>query len=199
MWKRDIIKALVIVIVSTVLALIVNFVRTPALDAMAVKGTITDAKAYDLSGVPLIATWAENKGWTTPPTKDRGEEPAYWPIDTLTAEDFLDKGDCIFLDARGPEEFAEGHVPGARNWPSDSFDTYLETLGEEVEKEGCVVAYCIGGTCDESYHLVMSLLAEGYKEVYLYEGGIEEWQLFDLPVETGPDPSAAEESETDPE
>jgi rhodanese-related sulfurtransferase len=117
----------------------------------------------------------------------------------LTAKDFLDKGECIFLDARTPDVYAEDHIRGARNWPADSFDTYLTTVGEEVPKEGCVVAYCIGGTCDESYHLVMSLLAEGYKEVYLYEGGIEGWKLADLPVETGPDPSAREESETDPE
>jgi rhodanese-related sulfurtransferase len=197
MWKKDILRAIILVIIVTLAALVINEGRTPVFQSIADSGKITHAKGLDLSGLRLIDNW-NHGGWVKVAKAETGEpkstgestpdnhEPQVWPIDTTTAKKFFDEGDCIFLDARETKYYEEAHIAGALSWPTDEFDSLLEKYREKIPYDQCVVAYCIGGACDESSHLATSLLVEGWKEVYLYEGGIQEWQAVGYPTETGP-------------
>jgi rhodanese-related sulfurtransferase len=200
-WKKDITRAIVIAIIVAIAGIIINWVRTPVFNVMAANGTISRARARELKGLNLIDNWA-HEGWpevsrNTPVENGEldGQEPAengpvdyVTPIDTFEAKEMYDSGDCIFFDARGQEYYEEGHIAGAYNWPSDMFDMYYEIHKDKINPDDCIVVYCIGGACDESYHLGISLSVEGYTNVYLYEGGIQEWEFSGFPVNEGPEP-----------
>jgi len=198
-WPRDILKAIWLVVIALAVGLGVNAVRTPVLGVAADRGMMSHARAKDLSGLRLIDDW-RNKGWDVTPVQvstQVTEPTTIWPvsIDTLTAKQFFDEGECIFLDARPPDEYEGEHILGALNWPADEFDAYYDVRSTEAPKDSCVVAYCNGGSCDESNHLAQSLVIEGWKEVYLYTEGMDEWKIAGYPVATGPEPKP----ETDPE
>jgi ArsR family transcriptional regulator len=91
------------------------------------------------------------------------------------------EGLVTVIDTRPPEEFAEGHLPGALNVPLRELKRRLRELPREQE----IVAYCRGAYCVLSYEAVAELRKRGFKAFRLEEG-YPEWKLAGLPVETGP-------------
>ncbi|MGI9019732.1 MAG: ArsR/SmtB family transcription factor [Solirubrobacterales bacterium] len=84
----------------------------------------------------------------------------------------LRRGDVVLLDVRPPEEFAAGHIEGARSVPLDELERRLAELPAEHE----VVAYCRGPYCAYAHEAVRRLQALGRKARRL-EGGWPEWRL----------------------
>lgn len=186
--KRDILMAFALFVIVSIWAIAVNEIRTPVLNAMAEKGTVTKAWAWRHSGLKLVNGWPPQPVKKPSPSNGTTEEPSsMWPFTIYASEAkrLFDEGECVFLDARSAKEFEIERISGAVNWPSDSFDVYYRKLKDKYPLDQCLVAYCSGGACDESYHLATSLVLEGWKEVYLYMGGIEEWKAFGFPIETG--------------
>jgi thiosulfate/3-mercaptopyruvate sulfurtransferase len=100
--------------------------------------------------------------------------------------DHLEKADTCLLDTRSPEEYEEGHIPGARNrsWdrtltrrahqafrPSTELLSELAGLGAAEDKE--IVTYCATGARSSHTYLTLRLL--GYPRVRNYDGSWEEW------------------------
>jgi len=83
------------------------------------------------------------------------------------------------LDVRPPEEYAAGHLPGAINIPLEDLEQRLDELDPDQE----IVAYCRGPHCVLAFDAVSRLRQKGVKARRL-EGGLPEWQLEGLPVET---------------
>ena len=77
---------------------------------------------------------------------------------------------CVLLDVRTPEEFALGHVPGARNIPVDEL---RERLGE-VPDAARIFCYCQVG--QRGYLATRILLQRGYDAVNLGGG----WKTYRL-------------------
>jgi len=216
-WKKDIKRAFWIAVSVSIVAIFINWIRTPILYAIADNTKMTKATANMYKGVWLIDDWTHD-GWpgvqkstmqgeqiSTVPDEnisagqsedvnDSGiqieieTDPQLWPIDILMTKDFYDSGECVFFDARMPEYYEEGHITGSYNWPYDDFDSYYYDYIEQFDLDTCIVVYCIGGPCDESYHLGTSLIIEGYSEVYLFQDGMEGWITMGWPVTIGPDP-----------
>jgi rhodanese-related sulfurtransferase len=95
----------------------------------------------------------------------------------------LDAGDVVLLDVRPPEEYAAGHIPGARSVPIGKLADDLEAvegLGEETD----VVAYCRGAYCVLAHDAVRLLRARGRRASRL-EDGLLEWRIAGHPVEVG--------------
>lgn len=67
---------------------------------------------------------------------------------------------AFLLDVRTPEEFAEGHLPGAVNIPVQVLDQRMD----EVPKDRSVVIYCRSG--GRSARATGMLQAKGYKGLY---------------------------------
>ena len=78
----------------------------------------------------------------------------------------------ILLDVRTPEEFAEGHLPGAINidFKNEGFSAALDTLDKTKQYE----VYCRSGHRSGESTEMMS--KKGFKKVYDLEGGILKWQ-----------------------
>jgi rhodanese-related sulfurtransferase len=102
-------------------------------------------------------------------------------LEPVPARELLErarKGLVTVLDVRPPEEFAQGHVPGAVNIPVHELEKRLAELPKRRE----VVAYCRGPYCLMSYDAVVLLRRKGLKARRLQDG-LPEWRLAGLPVQ----------------
>ena len=89
----------------------------------------------------------------------------------------------LFVDARNPEEFEEGHIAGAINIPYFTIDQYNSTLSA-IDKTEPLVTYCEGADCDMSIRLGNELFSKGFRKVFVFFGGWEEWSRAEYPVVT---------------
>ena len=81
-------------------------------------------------------------------------------------------GDVVLIDVRPQEEFAAGHIDGARSVPIDELERRLAELPADRE----VVAYCRGPFCAYAHEAVRKLRAAGH-EARRLEDGWPEWRL----------------------
>lgn len=96
-------------------------------------------------------------------------------------EQMLSDGLVTLLDVRPPDEFADGHVPGALNIPLTELKARLDEIPSETE----VVAYCRGPWCVLAFEAV-ALLREQGRSAKRLDGGLPEWRRTGRPVATVP-------------
>jgi rhodanese-related sulfurtransferase len=79
--------------------------------------------------------------------------------------------DIILIDVRTPEEFAQGHIPGAKliNIYDQNFQQKLSAL----PKNQTVMVYCRSG--NRSMQAVPALQKAGFKEIFELDGGMNAW------------------------
>jgi rhodanese-related sulfurtransferase len=94
----------------------------------------------------------------------------------------LYNGDVIFLDAREPEDYELGHIKNAVNIYADDFETYSGRL-KKISPDEPVVTYCGGTDCDLSIVLGTKLSRLGYKKIFVFFGGWNEWTEAGYPTE----------------
>jgi rhodanese-related sulfurtransferase len=93
----------------------------------------------------------------------------------------------IFVDARDNRRYGAGHIPGAyqldRYYPQD----HLATVVPACLNANHVVVYCTGGDCADSHFAAELLQDAGVppERLFVYAGGIAEWEARHLPVEIG--------------
>jgi rhodanese-related sulfurtransferase/DNA-binding HxlR family transcriptional regulator len=88
----------------------------------------------------------------------------------------LHRGDVVLVDVRPQEEFAAGHIDGARSIPLAELEQRLAELPADRE----VVAYCRGPFCAYAHEAVRRLQAAGCSARRLEEGW-PEWRLAPKP------------------
>jgi len=86
--------------------------------------------------------------------------------------DRLSRGDVVLVDVRPTEEFAAGHIEGAKSIPLAELERRLAELPADRE----VVAYCRGPFCAYAHEAVRRLQAAGRPARRLQDGW-PEWQL----------------------
>lgn len=79
--------------------------------------------------------------------------------------------DMLLLDVRTPEEFAEGHIEGARNL--NFFDSDFREQLDKLDKEEPIFIYCRSGNRSGKAGKIMQEL--GFEQVYDLEGGYMAW------------------------
>jgi len=84
----------------------------------------------------------------------------------------LAEGDVVLVDVRPAEEYAAGHIDGARSIPLDELERRLAELPEDAE----IVAYCRGPFCAYAHEAVRRLRESGRSARRLEEGW-PEWRL----------------------
>lgn len=94
-------------------------------------------------------------------------------------EQMVTDGLATILDVRPPDEFADGHIPGALSIPLTELKARLDEVPTGLE----VVAYCRGPWCVLAFEAV-ALLRERGRLAKRLEGGLPEWRRAGLPVAT---------------
>jgi hydroxyacylglutathione hydrolase len=85
----------------------------------------------------------------------------------------------VLIDVREPQEYASGHVPGARNLPQADLATRLS----EVPRDRPIYLICQGGF--RSLRAAQFLNQAGYTDVTSVKGGTEAWRLSNKPLALG--------------
>jgi rhodanese-related sulfurtransferase len=85
---------------------------------------------------------------------------------------------ALVLDIRKPEEFAAGHVNGAKQLDSDK----ILTAGDSFKrwKEKPVIVYCDSGSLAAA--AVRQLTHQGFTKAFTLRGGLSAWRAENLPV-----------------
>ena len=82
-----------------------------------------------------------------------------------------DEKDYIILDVRRPDEFAEGHIPGAINVPNEKIGT--TEIAELPDKSQLILVYCRSGR--RSKEASEKLVKLGYTNIVEF-GGILDYK-----------------------
>ncbi len=95
----------------------------------------------------------------------------------LTKEQLKDKLDSNtqikLVNVLPKESFEEKHIPGSINIPV----TDIENIApQRLDKNDEIVVYCADFECSASPKAAKKLEELGYKNVYDYEGGIDDWE-----------------------
>lgn len=101
-----------------------------------------------------------------------------WEIDA--ADVHGNPGAYVVIDARTPEAFAAGHLPGAINLPHRTITAETALF----PKDAVLVTYCDGIGCNASTKAAVKLSRLGYRVKEMI-GGIDWWRRDGLPVHTG--------------
>lgn len=78
---------------------------------------------------------------------------------TTLLEGYYSNPGAILLDVRQADEYARGHIPGARSVPLQA----LRDFSEEVDRETPLYVYCLSG--GRSARAVRALRGVGYTNV----------------------------------
>jgi rhodanese-related sulfurtransferase len=109
--------------------------------------------------------------------------PGSGEVGLVTREELttlLDGAGVAVLDVRPEEEYAAGHIPGARSLPFDR----LAGAVDDLRAGPPVIAYCRGAYCVLAHDAVRLLGGAGV-EARRLEDGMLEWRTHGLPVEVG--------------
>jgi len=103
-------------------------------------------------------------------------------LEAIRSEELLERAraDLVtVLDVRPEGEYQQGHLPGAINIPLAELENRLSQFNPAQQ----IVAYCRGPHCILAFEAVEQLREQGFKAQRL-DGGLPEWRLAGLPVET---------------
>ncbi|MGB6930229.1 MAG: rhodanese-like domain-containing protein [Syntrophobacteria bacterium] len=156
--KRSLLQLIGIIIISGALGIGVN--------------------AFRAEGIPLMERWQEkvlNEQLT-------GGLPA---VSLKQVKEAFKSGAALLVDARDPEFFERGHIPGAVSLPVRDFDSVFPKLEEQLRAAPRVITYCDGASCEMSVELTEKLLFAGLEYIEIFTGGIQQWQGAGQPIEEG--------------
>ncbi len=141
-------------------------------------GTIANALRPD-GGIAWFYDWGGH-------LEARAVEEGLGLVSVADMHAFSVSGEYMILDARTPEEYATGYIPGAMLLPYAAVDEAFAEIQLFLFPEQPVLTYCSGLACDDALMLGIFLRDQGYTNVFLFAGGMEAWRRAGYPVEGGP-------------
>lgn len=100
-------------------------------------------------------------------------------------EHFLSEG-ALFLDARSPEDYRQGHIRGARNLPWKDYEQYMFEVTADIPQDALIITYCDGEACMSSRQLALVLRDMGFPRVRVLIDGWGLWKQHNLAMESSP-------------
>jgi rhodanese-related sulfurtransferase len=100
-------------------------------------------------------------------------------VNTLQATQLMNRDDALVVDLRPAEDFAKGHILGARSIPLADLERRANELDKHKAKP--VILHC--GDGNRAGGGVALLRKSGFANVVNLSGGYAAWQQAGLPVE----------------
>lgn len=91
------------------------------------------------------------------------------------------KTGAVLVDARGADQFAQGHIEGAINVPAGDEAAFASLPADKGTK---LIFYCGGPACNASTKAAHKAASLGYSNVGEYKGGYPEWSKAQAPTTT---------------
>jgi rhodanese-related sulfurtransferase len=133
---------------------------------------------YALAGDDVLALWLalrEASAARLAEVERAAREYLGDDVEALSRDELLarlGRGDVVLVDVRPADEYAAGHIEGARSIPLDELERRLAELPADRE----IVAYCRGPFCAYAHDAVRRLRASGRSARRLHQGW-PEWKL----------------------
>lgn len=160
-WFQAVWQTGALVILSAVVALGVNALRTERL--------------------PLVGDFSVAARITTA-TGERMD------ISIEEAEKLFFTHAAVFVDARPVEDYARGHIKGARSLPWQSVDIEFIGVTSDLALDTQIVTYCDGETCELSHDLALFLRDAGFLNTRVLVNGWTLWRQAGLPTASDSNP-----------
>ena len=96
-------------------------------------------------------------------------------------EIILSNPKLVVIDARHDEEYAKGHIEGAVNLLDSELTPEMLAL-HAASKDTPLLIYCNGERCLRSSNAAKKAVAWGYRKIYWFRGGWNEWIEKKLPI-----------------
>ena len=108
-------------------------------------------------------------------------------VDPSEVKELIDEGVTI-VDVRGSEEFATGHLPGAKSIPRGHLESRID--GAAPDRSAELILYCQSGA--RSAYAAQQLSVAGWKTINVADG-MTGWAVAGRPMisETGSEPYVA--------
>jgi rhodanese-related sulfurtransferase len=141
---------------------------------------------YALAGEEVLALWLALRNVSAARLAEverAAREYLGEDVETIGREELiarLARGEVVLIDVRPAEEFAAGHIKGARSIPLSELEQRLGSMPRDAE----VVAYCRGPYCAFAHEAVRTLTRAGRRARRLQDGW-PEWTLEQQPTEAG--------------
>jgi rhodanese-related sulfurtransferase len=139
---------------------------------------------YEIAGEPALRVWLTLRDVSASQLAEVERAARSYlgdEVEEVGREELIERlrrGDVVLVDVRPAEEFASGHIDGARSIPLDELERRIGELPADAE----VVAYCRGPFCAYADEAVRRLQADGRSARRLKEGW-PEWQLAESGAE----------------
>jgi rhodanese-related sulfurtransferase len=100
-------------------------------------------------------------------------------LDIDAVQALVGRPGVTFIDARYPQHYAAGHLPGAVNLPIIANLALRREVIATIPQGNTIVVYCQSARCRWSHAIATDLAVRGFKNVAVYPGGWEEWESGD--------------------
>ena len=126
-----------------------------------------------LDNIVLVAVVLISGGFLLEPyIRKRSMGPS---LSNEEAIDYINKKNAFILDVRATKDFKRGAIAGSKSIPIDGFEGRVN----EVPKDRPVIV--VDTVTTSSQKAAKVLRAQGYKDVFVLEGGIKGWVDAKLP------------------
>ena len=136
-----------------------------------------------LRGVVVLAWFMVHAGaaWAEGGVVSPDSIPGTVKVDAEGLLDLVEKHPgFVIVDARIRQDRLQGYIEGSISLPD--VETDCESLARIVPARSApVLFYCNGPKCGRSVHASRKALKCGYKRVYWFRGGFEEWSKKNYP------------------
>lgn len=195
-WKKSFRQAWDLLLFSAALAVLFNLLfpygielKTPAPKGHGLMDSLKTRRASGAVSYAGFKPFPDRPRVSATPTPLPGEAEDVVRLSLSGAKNRFDRNSSIFLDARPPEEYKEGHIPGALNFYADDFDQAApQVLPLLPDKNKEIIAYCHGSGCELSILLARRLANLGYVHVKVFFGGWPQWKAAGYPIRSGEEP-----------
>jgi rhodanese-related sulfurtransferase/uncharacterized membrane protein YphA (DoxX/SURF4 family) len=155
-WKPPFGQTLAIPILAALLGLLVNHARSDS--------------------IPLLGDWSPEARVTLKFGKN-----ILIPLDEARSK-FM-SGTAVFVDARPPDLYQEGHIQGALNLPLSDFDQLADKVVLDFPEDSFFVVYCDGEDCALAAEVALKLKEIGFENVRVLHDGWNVWRKHQLPIQ----------------
>lgn len=151
------------------------------------KEIIVYCGGYACEKSPIVADLLIKKGFNNVKVYPGGEpewiKNNYAEVDTVVVKAAMNNNSAVLIDARPYKLYLKETIVGAISIP----DTQLEELVGRfpANKDEKIIVFCGGFKCEKSHIVADKLVALGYKNVFVYAGGVPQWKKEKLPTTAG--------------
>lgn len=149
--KRTFYEAMIVILVSALLALVVNGLRPQGMRLFLSNTQPADEinKMGDTDNIKVISVAAA--------------------IEKFKA------GTALFIDSRAPVAFSEGHIKGAVSLPEQQFDEWIDGFILKTDPQTEIITYCDSLKCPQARNLTEKLFLVGFERVLYMAQGFDKW------------------------